>query len=88
VAGWRVDLPLRELRNPDRAGVDIPAPGSTYCRASANGRPACCRSIAVLDFMQGRNAGSFERSIGVLVSKVEPNPQESTLIKTVRSGAI
>ena len=45
---------------------------------------------ALLDFTQGRNAGSFERSIDVLVSrirrKIEPDPQQATLIKTVRSG--
>ena len=38
----------------------------------------------------GRNAGSFERSIDVLVSrirrKIEPDPQAATMIKTVRSG--
>jgi two-component system, OmpR family, response regulator len=45
---------------------------------------------SLLDLTQGRNAGSFERSIDVLVSrirrKIEPDPQESSLIKTVRSG--
>jgi two-component system OmpR family response regulator len=45
---------------------------------------------SLLDLTQGRNAGSFERSIDVLVSrirrKIEPDPQEATLIKTVRSG--
>ena len=45
---------------------------------------------ALLDFTQGRNAGSFERSIDVLVSrirrKIEPDPKDATLIKTVRSG--
>jgi two-component system OmpR family response regulator len=45
---------------------------------------------SLLDLTQGRNAGSFERSIDVLVSrirrKIEPDPQAATLIKTVRSG--
>jgi two-component system OmpR family response regulator len=61
-AGWRIDLRLRELRNPEGAH----------------------------DLTQGRNAGSFERSIDVLVSrirrKIEPDPQAATMIKTVRSG--
>jgi len=45
---------------------------------------------SLLDLTQGRNTGSFERSIDVLVSrirrKIEPNPQDPTIIKTVRSG--
>ena len=45
---------------------------------------------SLLDLTQGRNAGSFERSIDVLVSrirrKIEPDPQVATMIKTVRSG--
>ena len=45
---------------------------------------------SLLDLTQGRNAGSFERSIDVLVSrirrKIEPDPQNATMIKTVRSG--
>jgi len=45
---------------------------------------------SLLDLTQGRNAGSFERSIDVLVSrirrKIEPNPDEASVIKTVRSG--
>ena len=45
---------------------------------------------SLLDLTQGRNAGSFERSIDVLVSrirrKIEPDPQDATMIKTVRSG--
>jgi two-component system OmpR family response regulator len=44
---------------------------------------------SLLDLTQGRNVGSFERSIDVLVSrirrKIEPDPQEATMIKTVRS---
>jgi two-component system, OmpR family, response regulator len=45
---------------------------------------------SLLDLTQGRNAGSFERSIDVLVSrirrKIEPDLQNASLIKTVRSG--
>jgi len=44
---------------------------------------------SLLDLTQGRNAGSFARSIDVLVSrirrKIESDPQEA-MIKTVRSG--
>jgi len=88
--GWRIDLRLRELRDP--AGARVAVTGAefdllrTFCE-----RPGRVLSRdSLLDLTQGRSAGSFERSIDVLVSrirrKIEPDPQEPTLIKTVRSG--
>ncbi len=45
---------------------------------------------SLLDLTQGRDAGPFERSIDVLVSrirrKIETDPQDATMIETVRSG--
>ena len=45
---------------------------------------------SLLDLTQGRTAGSFERSIDVLISrirrKIEADLQNPELIKTVRSG--
>jgi two-component system OmpR family response regulator len=89
-AGWRIDLCLRELRNPDGARVAMTSAEfdllQTFCERA--GRVLSRDSL--LDLTQGRNAGSFERSIDVLVSrirrKIEPDPQGTTLIKTVRSG--
>ena len=44
----------------------------------------------LLDLTQGRSAGAFERSIDILVSrlrrKIESDPHDPSLIKTVRSG--
>jgi two-component system OmpR family response regulator len=44
----------------------------------------------LLDLSRGRSASVFDRSIDVQVSrlrrKIEPDPKEPTLIKTVRSG--
>ena len=89
-AGWRIDLRLRELRNPEGARVAVTSAEfdllQTFCERA--GRVLSRDSL--LDFTQGRNAGSFERSIDVLVSrirrKIEPDPQNATMIKTVRSG--
>ena len=88
--GWRIDLRLRELRNPAGARVAMTSAEfdllQTFCERS--GRVLSRDSL--LDLTQGRNAGSFERSIDVLVSrirrKIEPDPIEPSLIKTVRSG--
>jgi two-component system, OmpR family, response regulator len=88
--GWRIDLRLRELRNPDGARVALTSAAldllQTFCE-----RPGRVLSRdSLIDLTHGRNAGSFERSIDVLVSrirrKIEPDPQNATLIKTVRSG--
>jgi two-component system OmpR family response regulator len=89
-AGWRIDLRLRELRNPEGAHVAMTSAEfdllQTFCERA--GRVLSRDSL--LDFTQGRSAGSFERSIDVLVSrirrKIEPDPQNATMIKTVRSG--
>jgi two-component system OmpR family response regulator len=89
-AGWRIDLRLRELRNPEGARVAMTSAEfdllQTFCERA--GRVLSRDSL--LDFTQGRSAGSFERSIDVLVSrirrKIEPDPQNATMIKTVRSG--
>src|SRR6202020_1991886 len=44
----------------------------------------------LLDLSRGRSAGVFDRSIDVQISrlrrKIEPDPKEPTLIKTVRNG--
>ena len=88
--GWHIDLRLRELRNPEGARVALTSAEFdllwTFCE-----RPGRVLSRdSLLDLTQGRNAGSFERSIDVLVSrirrKIEADPQEAVMIKTVRSG--
>jgi two-component system, OmpR family, response regulator len=88
--GWRIDSRLRELRNPAGARVALTSAEFdllwTFCE-----RPGRVLSRdSLLDLTQGRNAGSFERSIDVLVSrirrKIESDPQEAVMIKTVRSG--
>src|SRR3954470_1355173 len=88
--GWRIDLRLRELRNPEGARVAVTSAEfdllKTFCE-----RPGRVLSRdSLLDLTQGRNTGSFARSTDVLVSpirrKIEPNPADPTIIKTVRSG--
>ncbi len=89
--GWRIDLRLRELRNPEGARV---ARDQRRVRSAADVlRAAGPRAVArqpARPHAGPRNTGSFERSIDVLVSrirrKIEPNPHDPTMIKTVRSG--
>jgi two-component system OmpR family response regulator len=88
--GWRIDLRLRELRNPAGARVAVTGAEFDLLRTFCEHPGRVLSRDSLLDLTQGRNAGAFERSIDVLVSrirrKIEPDPQEATLIKTVRSG--
>ena len=89
-AGWRIDFRLRELRNPAGARVAMTSAEFDLLRAFCERPGRVLSRDSLLDLTQGRNAGSFERSIDVLVSrirrKIEPDPQDATMIKTVRSG--
>jgi len=88
--GWHIDLRLRELRNPEGARVAVTSAEFDLLRTFCERPGRVLSRDSLLDLTQGRNAGSFERSIDVLVSrirrKIEPDPQAATLIKTVRSG--
>src|SRR5580765_8265813 len=89
-AGWRIDFRLRELRNPAGARVAMTSAEFDLLRAFCERPGRVLSRDSLLDLTQGRSAGSFERSIDVLVSrirrKIEIDPQDAQLIKTVRSG--
>ena len=89
-AGWQIDFRLRELRNPGGARVAMTSAEFDLLRTFCERPGRVLSRDSLLDLPQGRNAGSFDRSIDVLVSrirrKIEADPQEATLIKTVRSG--
>jgi two-component system OmpR family response regulator len=88
--GWRIDFRLRELRNPAGARVAMTSAEFDLLRTFCERPGRVLSRESLLDLTQGRNAGSFERSIDVLVSrirrKIETDPAEATMIKTVRSG--
>src|SRR6204780_5732862 len=88
--GWRIDFRLGELRNPRGARVAMTSAEFALLRTFYERPGRVLSPDSLLDLTQGRNAGSFERSIDVLVSrirrKIEPDPQDATMIKTVRSG--
>src|SRR5215510_838445 len=88
--GWRIDLRLRELRNPEGARVAVTSAEFDLLRTFCERPGRVLSRDSLLDLTQGRNTGSFERSIDVLVSrirrKIEPNPADPTIIKTMRSG--
>jgi len=89
-AGWRLDLGRRGLAGPD--GVLVPLSGGEFdlLAAFATHPGRVLSREQLLDIARGRDAQPFDRSIDVQVSrlrrKIEQDPKNPELIKTVRSG--
>lgn len=88
--GWSLDLARRQLVDPD--GVAIPLSAAEFALLDAFLRhPQIILSRdQLLDLTQSRDAGVFDRSIDNQVSrlrkKIETDPKNPALIKTVRGG--
>ncbi len=89
-SGWGLDMNTRELQSPD--GVLVPlSDGEFDLLAVFVSHPGRVLSRdQLLDLARGREAQPFDRSIDIQVSrlrhKVEDDPKEPVLIKTVRNG--
>ena len=88
--GWSLDLARRELRSPDGVLVQLSAGEYDLLVAFVEHPQRVLNRDQLLDLARGRSAVPFDRSIDVQVSrlrrKIEPDPSEPTLIKTVRGG--
>ncbi|MFO1349316.1 MAG: response regulator [Gammaproteobacteria bacterium] len=89
-AGWELDVGKRELRNPEGVLIALTA-GEFELLVTLAERPQRVLSRdQLIDLTKGRDAQPFERSIDVQLSrlrrKIEPDPKEPSLIKTVRNG--
>jgi two-component system OmpR family response regulator len=89
-AGWRLDLDSRELLSP--AGELVTLSGGEFALLAAfvtHPQRVLSRD-QLLDLARGRDAQPFDRAIDVQVSrlrrKIEPDPGEPVLIRTVRGG--
>jgi two-component system, OmpR family, response regulator len=88
--GWRFDLLRRELQRPSGDLVSLTAGEFELLRVFAC-HPNRVRSRDQLsDMVKGREWAAYDRAIdtqvGRLRKKIEPNPSDPTLIKTVRGG--
>jgi two-component system OmpR family response regulator len=89
-AGWKVDPVSRDLH--DTSGARVALTGAefdlllAFCRYP---RRTLSRD-QLLDLSQGRGGGPLDRGIDILVSrirsKIEHNPRDPAIIKTVRTG--
>jgi two-component system OmpR family response regulator len=89
-AGWRLDLARRQLSSPDGARVAVTGAEFDLLQAFCERPGRVLSRDQLIELKQGRAAGPFERSIDVLVSrlrqKIEADPRDPELIKTIRSG--
>jgi two-component system, OmpR family, response regulator len=89
-AGWQLNFGLRELVDPNGAKVTVTGAEFDLLHAFCERPGRILSRDQLLDLTQGRFAGPYERSIDVLVSrlrqKIESDPREPQIIKTIRSS--
>jgi len=87
--GWRLDLAKRELTAPDGRLVDLTGGEFDLLVAFVEHPQRTLSRDQLLDLTRGRTSSPFDRSIDIQVSrlrqKIEDDPKEPKLIKTVRS---
>jgi len=98
--GWLLDMGRRELRTQSPASdlstsdagvlVSLTAGEFELLLAFVEHPQRVLSRDQLLDYTKGEESGGFDRSIDVQLSrlrrKIEPNPKEPSLIKTVRGG--
>lgn len=88
--GWALDLARRELHSPEGALVPLSAGEYDLLAALAERPQRVLSRDQLLDLARGRAAVPFDRAIDVQISrlrrKIEPDPADPQIIKTVRGG--
>lgn len=89
-AGWRLDPALRRLESPNGLVVDLTGGEFDLLVAFVEHPQRVLSRDQLLDFTHGRAEAPFDRSVDMQVSrlryKIERDPKEPDLIKTVRGG--
>ena len=87
---WTLDVSLRQLLSPEEARITITGAEFDLLHALCLRPGRVLSRDQLLDLTQGRAAGPFERSIDVLISrirqKIEADPRNPEIIRTIRSG--
>jgi len=88
--GWGLDLVKRELRDPVGAAVPLTAGEFDLLRVFASNPNRVLSRDRLIELVKGRDWASFDRAIdtqvGRLRKKIESDPANPTLVKTVRGG--
>ena len=87
---WRLDLAKRELKGADGEMVVLSSGEFDLLQAFAEHPQRVLTRDQLLDLARGRAASLFDRSVDIQVMrlrrKIETDPKDPQLIKTVRSG--
>jgi len=88
--GWRIDCLIRELKDPNGTRITLTGAEFGLLRVLCERAGRVLSRDQLLDLTQAGSAGSLGRSVDVLISrlrrKIERDPHEPAIIKTVRSG--
>ncbi len=88
--GWRMDLIRRELKQPTGDLVPLTAGEFELLRVFANHPNRVLSRTQLMDLIKGREWAAYDRAVdtqvGRLRKKLEPDPSNPALIKTVRGG--
>jgi two-component system OmpR family response regulator len=88
--GWKLNASVRQLLSPQDAKIAMTGAEFDLLHAFCKRPRRILSRDQLLDLTQGRFGGPFERSVDILVSrlrqKIERDPKDPQLIKTVRSG--
>ncbi len=89
-SGWRLDLARRQLTSDQGAEAELSTAEFDLLVVFAEHAQRVLSRDQLLDLTKGRTAGPFDRSIDILVSrlrrKIEADPKNPTLIKTLRAA--
>jgi len=89
-SGWNLDLSSRELISPSGGEVRLTTGEFDLLAAFVNNANQVLSRDRLLDLARNREAGPFDRTIDVQVGrlrrKLEDDPQNPSLIKTVRGS--
>jgi two-component system OmpR family response regulator len=88
--GWRIDLRQREVRSPNAASIAMTGAEFNLLQTFCERAGRVLSRDDLLDLTQSRDGSALGRSVDVLVSrirrKIEADPQNPSIIKTVRAG--
>jgi two-component system OmpR family response regulator len=88
--GWQLDLGRRELKREDGTLVPLSAGEFRLLQVLAEHPQQVLSRDFLLERTHGRESGPYDRSVDIQLSrlrrKIEDNPREPGIIKTVRSG--
>lgn len=86
--GWSFDLRTRELRDPGSSQVPLTTAEFHLLRALLENANRVLSRNQLMDMTQREGAGFFDRSIDTQISrlrkKLEPDPRQPRMLKTVR----